>query len=48
MAEASSTIITDRELSKLAGLFPAPEYLVTADYLEIDRVTALNISHNLR
>ncbi len=48
MARGSSTVLQDRELSRLADIFPAPDYLKVADYFGIDRTPALNISHNLR
>ena len=48
MAQATETIITDREISRLADLFPGYEYFKIADYFDTDRVTAMNINYNAR
>ena len=48
MAQATETIITDPEISRLADLFPGYEYFKIADYFDTDRVTAMNLNYNAR
>ena len=48
MAERTETVITDREISRLADVFPGYEYFKIADYFDTDRVTAMNINYNAR
>ena len=46
--ERSETIIIDREISRLADLFPGYDYFKIADFFDTDRVTAMNINYNAR
>ena len=45
---AEGTALTEAELLELAHLFPKDKHLEAADYLGIERITALNIMHDLR
>ena len=44
--QATETILADREISRLADAFPMAEYFNICDYLEMDRITAMNVNHN--